>query len=585
MLQIRVYGMPRYHRACQLLPTMERIRYSIETRDAHAPDLSCRQLDVGIWRIGRGSECAVRIDAKGISREHAEIVIFADGGCIVRDLKSTNGTKVDGLPIRERAVSGSFELDLGGTRLALREHVGEPAGLAFRTGVEVDEAPVAAEQRRTQQQSLSARLNAATWHEFAKERATFDAVASRLVSAWCDALGLSVLRLVGADGKILAAAGTDACLVTIAESGAWRLLADTDSAAQHPRLSAVLTPLLAMLPDPEPADTSAAPSPPRPPGVASRHDPMLRRIQALGRVARTRVNVLLLGETGVGKERLARWVHDCSPRRAGPYLAINCAALPRDLLEAELFGVERGAATGVDARPGVFERASGGTLFLDELGDTPAETQVRLLRVLEEGRVLRIGGREPRPIDVRLVGATHRDLHEEVRAGRFRLDLFHRLAGLELTLPPLRERPEDVTPLATHFFQRALSENAIRSPGMTMSALTALQAFDWPGNVRELRQVVETATAMLHPGEALDRIHLPARFQGLALKAEEVESAGSPTLPDDSLDAAVRRAECTALRAAIERHGTTEAAWRSLGIGKTSFYKKLREHDLGRDED
>lgn len=565
---------------------MQQIRYSIDVLEPAGATLSRRQLDCGIAVIGRGGDCDIQIDVRGVSREHVAIDVLADGGCVLRDLGSTNGSWLDGRRFRETACRGDFELDLGGARLQFHEHRDEPVGLAFLTG-EIS-PPTAAQPipLGTQRLTLVTRLRTALWREFAPVRASFDADLSRVLACFAHVLGLSALRITDCDGNVRAASGIETELGLVVEHGGWRVLADARGAAVHPALGAVLAPMLDLLPEMEAEpDTSQADF--DPPGVRSRNHELLRRLRALQRVARSRVNVLVLGETGVGKDALAHWVHECSPRHKGPFVAINCAALPRDLLEAELFGIERGTATGVDARPGVFERANSGTLFLDELGDMPAETQVRLLRAVEECRILRIGGKQFRDIDVRLVGATHRDLAKEVDAGRFRLDLYHRLAGFELALPPLRERREDIAPLAIHFFQRALNESGLRSPGMSASALAALQAWHWPGNVRELRQMIETATAMLHQGEVLDRMHLSDRLRVVPLPTDAppgVDRSSDQGAEAGSLEGAIRHAEVQALRGALARHGQGEAAWRALGIGKTSFYKKLREHGLGRNE-
>lgn len=565
---------------------MEQIRYSIEVIEPIGAKLTRRQLDCGVTIIGRDSECDVQIDVRGVSREHVSVDVLADGGCILRDLDSTNGSRLNGRPFRLTACRGDFDLDIGGARLRFREHDPGPVGLAYFTGLTdpVDGACVA--PAGTQHLTLAARVREALWQEFAAEKASFVAQMPRMVASLGSALGLAALRVTDRDGYVRATFGADTELSLLLEHGPWRLFADHESAVRHPILGELIAPLLNVLPEFEDVATGEG-MPFAPPGLPSRNQEVRRRLRALQRVARSKINVIVLGETGSGKDSLARWVHDCSPRSLGPFVAINCAALPRDLLEAELFGIERGAATGVDARAGVFERANGGTLFLDELGDMPPETQVRLLRAVEEGRILRIGGKQLVDIDVRLVGATHRDLLTEVEAGRFRLDLYHRLAGFEIQVPPLRERPEDIGSLAIHFFQRALEENGLSSPGMSVAALATLQAWHWPGNVRELRQVVETATAMLHSGEALDRIHLPDRLQAKLLDSRAI-LATSSAQPEDAdmfgLAEAVQRAEAAALRAAIARHGHGEAAWRALGIGKTSFYKKLREHGLGRDE-
>jgi transcriptional regulator with PAS, ATPase and Fis domain len=224
-------------------------------------------------------------------------------------------------------------------------------------------------------------------------------------------------------------------------------------------------------------------------------DPALRKAYELaGRAAATDISVLILGETGVGKEAMAQAVHGRSPRHAGPFLLLNCAALSETLLESELFGHEKGAFTGAaGTKVGLLESTQGGTVFLDEVGELPLGTQAKLLRVLEERTVMRVGSTKPRPIDVRFVTATNRDLGREVRAGRFRGDLYYRIGGFVLQVPPLRERQVEIEPLARYFlreFCRRLGQPVLE---LTPSAITALHAHDWPGNVRELKNLIERA--------------------------------------------------------------------------------------------
>jgi Nif-specific regulatory protein len=214
-------------------------------------------------------------------------------------------------------------------------------------------------------------------------------------------------------------------------------------------------------------------------------------LETVTRVAPSRATVLLRGESGTGKEVIARALHDHGPRAARPYVAVNCAALPEALLESELFGHERGAFTGAaQARAGRFELADGGTLFLDEVGELPLAAQVKLLRAIQERQFERIGGRRTLTVDVRLVAATNRDLEAAVRAGSFRLDLFHRLQVVELELPPLRERAEDVLLLARHFLDELAAEHG-RALALSPEAVRRLQALPWPGNVRQLRNALE----------------------------------------------------------------------------------------------
>lgn len=566
------------HRPCGI--DMPRIRYSLELLEPLDAPLSRRQLDVGRYRIGRGAGCEVRIEVAGVSREHSEIQVLESGGMIVRDLDSTNGTRIDGKPVREAAISGDFVLDLGAVRLRLTEHADALSELAYETGfvatANSSATPPVAE-RYTQHQSIRASLRDALWGTL--PQGSLPDAASRALNAWLEPIGCKSLSLLDEEGRILAAAGSAQATHELARGEYWRLLADRPPT--DPLSAELIEPLLEWLPRDTCEAMEAASRPTAAfPGVESAHRELRRRMEALRRIARSRVSVLLLGETGVGKDVFARWLHACSPRADGPFVAINCAALPRDLLDAELFGIEKGAATGVEARPGVFERAHGGTLFLDELGDMSIETQVRLLRALEEGRIHRIGGKRLVEVDVRLIGATHRDLAQDIEEKRFRLDLYHRLAGFEATIPALRERREDIAPLAIHFFTRALADNGLSSPGITAAALLALQHWHWPGNVRELRQAVASATATLQNGEALDHNHLPLRIASLPLD----RSPPSERTPVESLAAAVAKAERQALEDALAAcDGNPERAWQHLEIGKTTFYKKLKEHGLARD--
>src|SRR5207248_4813485 len=218
---------------------------------------------------------------------------------------------------------------------------------------------------------------------------------------------------------------------------------------------------------------------------------MKKLLDQIDRVAASETRVCILGETGTGKELVARAIHEKSPRQGHPFITLNCAAVPAELIESELFGHEKGAFTGAAARHlGRFEQADGGTLFLDEIGDMPLAMQAKLLRVLEQGEVERIGGDKPVKVNVRVVVATHRKLEEQVKQGHFRQDLFHRIFVFPIVLPPLRERPEDIPVLAAHFASQIVKQNSWKEITFTPEALQALQAHSWPGNIRELRNVV-----------------------------------------------------------------------------------------------
>jgi transcriptional regulator with PAS, ATPase and Fis domain len=238
-------------------------------------------------------------------------------------------------------------------------------------------------------------------------------------------------------------------------------------------------------------------------------DPAVKQAYDLiTRAAATEISVLILGETGAGKEAMAETVHQRSPRRAGPFLLLNCAALSETLLESELFGHEKGAFTGAHStKPGLLESTAGGTVFLDEIGELSLGTQAKLLRVLEERSVMRVGATKPRRIDVRFVTATNRDLTREVRAGRFRGDLYYRISGLVVRIPPLRERPTEIEPLARLFLAEFSAQMGQAVPELEPAAIDALHAYDWPGNVRELKNVMERAVLLAASG-AVTREHV-----------------------------------------------------------------------------
>jgi two-component system response regulator AtoC len=327
-----------------------------------------------------------------------------------------------------------------------------------------------------------------------------------------------------------------------------------------------------------PTRGAAPTAPPGYHGLIGTSAPMRALIRELEQVAPTDITLLILGESGTGKELVARAIHDRSARRDRPFVAVNCAAIPESLHEAELFGHERGAFTGASARaPGRFEQAHTGTLFLDEVAELSPALQSKLLRVLQERRFHRIGGASELEVDIRVIAATHRDLDAAVRAERFREDLFYRLAVFELELPPLRARADDVPILAEAFVARFADELG-RPLRLAPEALACLQAYHWPGNVRELqnaihRAAVATTDGVIAPG------HLPRRV------APTVPTAPAPgPSPDGGGPAAgaLEQAERATIAAALARHqhNLTQVA-RELGIGRTTLYRKLKRYDLG----
>ena len=304
----------------------------------------------------------------------------------------------------------------------------------------------------------------------------------------------------------------------------------------------------------------------------------VRSLRAMIRkVARTEGRVLITGENGTGKELVASAIHAGSHRVDHPFVKLNCSAIPRDLVESELFGHERGAFTGAhQARRGRFELAHKGTLLLDEIGDMPIEMQTKLLRVLEEGRLERVGGSRAIDVDVRVVAATHRDLPAMVEAGTFREDLFYRLDVVRVNVPPLRARLEDVPDLAAFFCRRSAEENRRPVRGFTPEALKAFSAYDYPGNVRELRNLVERLV-ILAEDEIIDAPAVRAVLGGRR------GSAGSLYRKGRSLGAHLEALEKQILEEAIRAEGSRAAAARALDVERSFFYKKCKRLDIDGD--
>jgi len=309
--------------------------------------------------------------------------------------------------------------------------------------------------------------------------------------------------------------------------------------------------------------------------------------RAIGRLSNSNATVLITGESGTGKELVARALHRHSPRAAKPFVAINTAAMPKDLLESELFGHERGAFTGAQAmRRGRFEQAEGGTLFLDEIGDMPADLQTRLLRVLSDGQFYRVGGHQPLRANVRVIAATHQDLEARVREGLFRDDLYHRLNVIRLRLPSLRERREDIPVLARHFLAKSARDLGVEAKRLSDGTMSFLSAHDWPGNVRQLENVCHWLTVMA-PAQMIEVADLPAELRAetqnaadadwSAILRRDVEKAlmrGEANL----MDALSRQFERVLISQALTHTGgrRIEAA-ALLGIGRNTITRKIAD--------
>ncbi|MBN2416645.1 sigma-54-dependent Fis family transcriptional regulator [bacterium] len=352
-------------------------------------------------------------------------------------------------------------------------------------------------------------------------------------------------------------------------------------------------------------------------------EPFMRMMAAIRQVAPTGIGVLVTGESGTGKEMVARAIHLLSTRRDAPLLTVNCGAIPEGILESELFGHEKGSFTGAaDMRKGYFESADGGTLFLDEIGEMPLNTQVKLLRVLETGEFLRVGGSRAIRSDVRVIAATNRDLTDAVARGRFRKDLFYRLNAVTITVPPLRQRREDIPLLVRHFAKETCRQNNIDFDGFSEEAIHELQEYHWPGNIRELRNLVDriivlergryitlpllerhiqrnTETARNLPviinrtSEEAERELIYRALIDLRMAVEDIrtlltsrtaivqpgEAGPGHDREHDTLD--LESIEKDVIRKALSRYaGNRRKAAEALGIGVRTLYRKLREYDI-----
>lgn len=526
------------------------------------------RLDREVTLIGQSAECDLRLVHPTVSRKHATLV--RDGDAFqLQDHGSTNGSFLDNERVERGRVEAGRLLRFGSVSARIERHAASDMPLRIDLDNEFPQPEAA---MRTQLGSASARFVLVELPELIASVRTSHgpgALARGAVAALArtfPALELCVAhRLDGSDALLAGSVGLEESspAVAVVESGAFRFAWKADgAAAELPALLGLIAQLLRLV-DPEssaPRAPSVAAAPALPePGIS---DQRVREIYRLaGRIGPARdVHVLIEGESGTGKELLAAYLHAASAA-AGPLLALNCAALAHDLLAAELFGIEKGVATGVDARPGKFELADGGTLFLDEIGEMSPDVQSQMLRVLQDGQVLRIGARVPRKVDVRIIAATNRDLRQLTERGAFRLDLYHRIADWSVTLPPLRERPADLLALAAHFLESEARRRGLARTGLSRDAVDVLRAYDWPGNIRELEREMRRAALFLDNGQVLDATQLSERIRSGGDRGGGRESV---------LDEATLRDAIAAAK------GNMSAAAERLGVARSTLYRRLK---------
>ena len=534
--------------------------------------------DSGEIRIGRSPDADVVVDDDLLSRIHVVVEVGAGGALRVRDEKSSNGTIVRGerlAPGRSVAFAPGELVEAGRTRILLM-----PAGgLARRRRI----WPHGYFELRVEEAcERSAGPFSLLRVEPGAPRAAFEEAISSLLGPE------DVIAEWSRDDYEIMLAGTG-------PSDADRWLEKLGSRLGAPvRAARVSFPQDGRDPDALLERCGKALRAEAPPRSGERQtiiaDERMREVHAfLERIAPGDISTLFLGETGVGKEILVERLHHLSKRKDGPLLRLNCGGLTESLLESELFGHEKGAFTGADkAKQGLFETAEKGTVFLDEVGEMPLSIQAKLLRVLEERKVRRVGGLETRTVDVRFVAATHRDLERMVEAATFRSDLFYRLAGVTVLIPPLRERSVEIAPLARAFASEVARRNGAASgPAIAPDAISMLERYGWPGNIRELRNVIERAW-LLSAGGTIAVEHLPVE----KLASRLLAPAGSPSLPRaDAAPASPREAAERGLHEARKRElvealescaGNQTRAAKSLGISRKTLMARLDEFGLAR---
>ncbi len=569
--------------------------------------------------IGSVAGNQIVLGVRGVSRRHALLILGADG-LLVEDLGSKNGTRVNGVRVQRSRLQSGDELQLGPVGLRVEEVSPEDDVLAIR--MRGTDSPAGLPPQETT--AVASIEDGGAGIEIVERVLLRLAVrpepdlggALNILKRELGARGAALFELTRADPVVLAGSGElpdlpghrgfqdlarsapaaappvtvasytgDPSLLCAIQSGPtadrlglalWGELERSRSSAE--RLVRVLLEL-ADLYRPRPLHAASNPAgrtSPRglvfPPGYVPGDSPAMASLHAqMQPLVQGDLPVLLLGETGVGKEFLARILHGSSRRRTGPFVAVNCAAIPADLLEAEMFGIVRGAATGVTERPGRFQLAQGGTLFLDEIGDMPLPLQTKLLRALQEKEVQPVGASAPVAVDIRVVAATNSDLQRRMDEGHFRRDLYYRVAGYALRIPPLHDRRDDIPTLVEEFLRAFARETGKSIRGITVKALRSLADYRWPGNIRELEHEVRRLVYLCPEGQAIDSRMLSEHVVGPSRG-----DGASEVLATLELAPNVERLERRLIQEALGRAGgnRTQAA-RLLGVSRNGLAIKM----------
>ncbi len=566
--------------------------------------------------VGASSKCEVPVRCNGVSRKHLQLVP-QDDGLLVKDPGSKNGTRVNGRRVIEALLAVGDVIELGEARYRVEQEDRSDLGLALDFGIEPPNSSLGPPETIMLGGQDDATVGMLAAVVAALDRSTDLALATLVHGGlaggawWLEFDGTLPVVLAGTGqppsqtrslrlaARALGKSGDGLHHGFDDDGGVYLLSKRGDRVAgiwlgmepgrERPSL-AVAELVLRVL---EQAAGHTAP-PPAAPVVPARDFPpdiVAGTSQAtvalhdeLTRLGAGDIPVLLHGETGSGKEIAARLLHRWSRRRKGPFVALNCAAVPPDLLVAELFGVKAGAATGVSARPGVFRQADGGVLFLDEIGEMPLPLQAALLRALQEHEVLPVGADEPVPVDIRVVAASHVDLPAKVADGGFRADLYYRLAGVTVKIPPLRDRREDIPALVSAIARKTARELNKPVRGITAGALETLCTASWPGNVRQLANEVARLVYACSPGGVIDAVQIdedPTDF----FAAVQPPSGGADSLSDDEdldLQRRVEALERQLVEAAMRRaDGNQSRAAELLGLSRNGLRNKLARYGVG----